>query len=86
MKIMRTVIVVNVRRRKQNLKKEKGKIRYLPEDSRNKREIQTQTGVLNDQQKCSLSDQEDIKGRCKQYIENPYCRDKRMTDTFEDDS
>lgn len=33
-----------------------------------------------------LSDEEKIKGRWKQRSENLYKRDKRMTDTFEEDS
>ena len=42
--------------------------------------------MLNDQQRNTLSDQEKIKGKWKQYTENLYRRDKRMTDTFEEDS
>lgn len=39
----------------------------------------------NDQQGSILSD-EKIKRRWKQDTENPYRRDKRMTDNFEEDS
>lgn len=42
--------------------------------------------MLTDQQESTLSDKEKIQGRRKQYSENLYGRDKRMTDTFEADS
>lgn len=40
----------------------------------------------NDQQGSILSDEEKIKRRWKQDTENPYRKDKRMTETFEEDS
>lgn len=42
--------------------------------------------MLNDQQGSQLYNQEKIKGRWKQYIENLYRRDKSMTDTLEENS
>lgn len=42
--------------------------------------------MLNDQKGIMLSDQEKIKERWKQYTENLYRREKRMADTFEEDS
>lgn len=41
--------------------------------------------MLTDQES-TISDQEKIQGRRKQYSENLYGRGKRMTDTFEADS
>lgn len=38
--------------------------------------------MLKDQKGNTLPDQEEIKGRWKQYTENQDRRDKRMTDTF----
>lgn len=42
--------------------------------------------MSNDQQGSTLSDQEKIKGRQKQYIKNLHKKDKRMADIFEEDS
>lgn len=42
-------------------------------------------GMLNDQKGSTLSDQGEIKGKWKQYTENLYRRDKRMTHTSEQD-
>lgn len=42
-------------------------------------------GMLNDQQGKTLSDQKKIKVRWKQYNENLYRRDERMTETFDQD-
>lgn len=41
--------------------------------------------MLNDQQGKTLSDQKKIKVRWKQYNENLYRRDERMTETFDQD-
>lgn len=41
--------------------------------------------MLNDQQENTLSDQKKTKVRWKQYNENLYRRDERMTGTFEQD-
>lgn len=50
------------------------------------KKFKTRIGMLNNQQGSQLTNQEKIKGRWKQYIENLYRRDKSMTDTFEEDS
>ena len=41
--------------------------------------------MLNNQQGSTLSDQEKVKGGWKQYTDNLYRRDKRLTGTFEGD-
>ena len=43
-------------------------------------------GMLNDQQGNTLSDQGKEKGRWKRHTEDLYRRDKRMTDSFGEDS
>lgn len=42
--------------------------------------------MLNNQQGGTLSDQEKIKGRWERYTDDLYRRDKRMIDSFEEDS
>lgn len=42
--------------------------------------------MLKDQKGSTLSDKEKIKGWWKQYTESLYRRDKRITETFEEDS
>lgn len=55
-----------------------------------KLKIKTRLVMLNHhhhhQQQQILSNQEKLNGKCKQYVENLYNRDKKMTDTFEEDS
>lgn len=65
----------------------KGKNKFLYQKTQEtKGKFKLRLGMLTDQKESKLSDRKKIEGRRKQYFENLYGRDKRMTDTFEADS
>ena len=75
MQIKGTTIMANAKKR---TTKEKSK-RSLLEESRGQRKFKPRLGMLNDQQGSTLCDPEKIKGRWKQYTEDPDRREKWMT-------